>query len=68
MIEHHRPLRAMTPDEETAAKARALARDDANGTAQRCNVCGKPYSPFGFGLPPKIPVWACRDHRDSLRP
>jgi len=51
---------------DAAAKLRGLARDDANGTSQRCGVCNKPYSPFGFGMPPAIPIWACGEHRSHL--
>jgi flagellar biosynthesis GTPase FlhF len=50
---------------DVAAKVRWLARDDANGTSQRCHVCDKTYSPFGYGLPPKVPQWACREHREA---
>jgi hypothetical protein len=51
---------------EAATKARGLARDDANGTSQRCAICNRPYSPFGFGMPPRIPIWACGEHRNHL--
>lgn len=46
--------------------ADALARRDADGTSQRCAVCAKPYSPFGFGLPPDKILWACLAHRTEL--
>jgi hypothetical protein len=46
----------LTPEER-------LIRDDARGEAQRCDVCNTPYSPFGFGLPPKRTLWACAAHR-----
>ena len=51
---------------EAVTKVRGIARDDANGTSQRCAVCNRPYSPFGFGLPPAIPIWACGEHRSHL--
>lgn len=65
----------MSIEADEQAKA-ALAKADANGTSQRCAICGKPYSPFGFGfiqtgVLPRPPLkWACRDHRaevDALR-
>lgn len=33
---------------------------------QRCAECGKPESPFGFGLPPQSPLWACGAHREVV--
>lgn len=46
--------------------AAALAAHDADGTSQRCTVCDKPNSPFGFGLPPQVTTWACLDHRAEV--
>lgn len=51
---------------EATARVHGLARDDAAGTSQRCAICNKPYSPFGFGLPPRVPVWACGEHRSQV--
>jgi hypothetical protein len=31
--------------------------------SQRCHICERPHSPFGFGLPPQKPMWACATHR-----
>lgn len=66
--EETRPIREAEAKRkaEADARTRAIIRDDANGTSQRCHICQKPYSPFGFGLPPKPAIWACRDHRAQL--
>jgi hypothetical protein len=49
----------------TLAVARAK-QADAAGTSQRCMICSKPNSPFGFGLPPRKPAWACGNHRAKV--
>ena len=34
--------------------------------AQRCAVCGKPDSPFGFTATDRSVLWACREHRAEI--
>lgn len=51
---------------EILAAAEMLAKHDADGTSQRCLICTKPNSPFGFGLPPRPTIWACLLHRAQV--
>jgi hypothetical protein len=51
---------------EILAAAEMLAKHDADGTSQRCLICAKPNSQFGFGLPPRPITWACLAHRAQV--